>query len=114
MAKARKNSAKTRVESDAFGPLEISADKLWGAQTQRSLHNFRIGNERMPSEIVRALGLKLALQQVGSDRIVVLRVGGMLIAPTLASSQTDAAHQSFHPLAAALQSTALQLSVDAR
>ncbi len=57
MAKAHKKSVKTRVESDAFGPLEIPADKLWGAQTQRSLHNFRIGNERMPIEIVRALGL---------------------------------------------------------
>jgi len=53
MAKARK----ARVESDAFGPLDIPADKLWGAQTQRSLRNFRIGRERMPIEIVRALGL---------------------------------------------------------
>lgn len=57
MSKARKKTAKTRIESDAFGPLTISADKLWGAQTQRSLHNFRIGTERMPIEIVRALGL---------------------------------------------------------
>src|SRR5262249_35211869 len=57
MAKARNKSAKTRIESDAFGPLKISADKLWGAQTQRSLHNFRIGREQMPIEIVRALGL---------------------------------------------------------
>ena len=57
MAKARKRSDKTRQESDAFGPLEIPADSLWGAQTQRSLHNFRIGIERMPIEIVRALGL---------------------------------------------------------
>lgn len=48
---------KTRVETDAFGPLNIPADKLWGAQTERSLHNFRIGAERMPIEIVRALGL---------------------------------------------------------
>ncbi len=47
---------KTRVESDAFGPLDIPADKLWGAQTERSLHNFRIGTERMPLEIVHALG----------------------------------------------------------
>ncbi len=52
-----KSRYKTRVESDAFGPLEIPADKLWGAQTQRSLRNFRIGSERMPIEIVRALGL---------------------------------------------------------
>jgi fumarate hydratase class II len=57
MAKARKTSGKTRLESDAFGPLEIPADRLWGAQTQRSLHNFLIGSERMPIEIVRALGL---------------------------------------------------------
>src|SRR5215471_8586200 len=57
MARARGKSAGTRTESDAFGPLEISADKLWGAQTERSLHNFRIGSERMPIEIVRALGL---------------------------------------------------------
>ena len=57
MAKARKKSAKTRIESDAFGPLTIPADRLWGAQTQRSLHNFRIGTEHMPIEIVRALGV---------------------------------------------------------
>src|SRR5215475_15952918 len=57
MAKARYKSAKIRTESDAFGPLQISADRLWGAQTQRSLHNFRIGAERMPIEIVRALGV---------------------------------------------------------
>jgi fumarate hydratase class II len=58
MATARKaRASKTRVESDAFGPLDIPADKLWGAQTQRSLRNFRIGRERMPIEIVRALGL---------------------------------------------------------
>ncbi|MFY9598801.1 MAG: lyase family protein, partial [Pseudolabrys sp.] len=57
MAKASKKSTTTRIESDAFGPLTIAADKLWGAQTQRSLHNFRIGTERMPIEIVRALGV---------------------------------------------------------
>jgi fumarate hydratase class II len=60
MAKSRTNSTarpiKTRSESDAFGPLDIPADKLWGAQTERSLHNFRIGTERMPLEIVHALG----------------------------------------------------------
>jgi fumarate hydratase, class II len=57
MVKARKLSVKTRQESDAFGLLNIPADSLWGAQTQRSLHNFRIGTERMPIEIVHALGL---------------------------------------------------------
>jgi len=42
--KPGKTRPKTRIESDAFGPLAIPADKLWGAQTQRSLHNFRIGS----------------------------------------------------------------------
>jgi fumarate hydratase class II len=66
--KARSSRSKTRVESDAFGPLNIPADKLWGAQTQRSLHNFRIGSERMPIEIVRALGLiKRAAAEVNRD-----------------------------------------------
>jgi fumarate hydratase, class II len=57
MAENRDTPAKTRTESDAFGPLEIPADKLWGAQTERSLHNFRIGTERMPIGIIHALGL---------------------------------------------------------
>ncbi|MEI9803466.1 MAG: class II fumarate hydratase [Pseudolabrys sp.] len=63
-----KRPGKTRTESDAFGPLEIPADKLWGAQTERSLHNFRIGTERMPIEIVHALGLvKRAAAEVNRD-----------------------------------------------
>ena len=67
MAKARNKSAKTRIESDAFGPLKISANRLWGAQTQRSLHNFRIGTERVPIEIVRALGVRRAFDFRGLD-----------------------------------------------
>jgi fumarate hydratase class II len=47
----------TRSESDTFGPIEVPADRLWGAQTQRSLRNFRIGGERMPVPLVRALGI---------------------------------------------------------
>ena len=57
MANARKPSTKTRSESDSFGPIDIPADRLWGAQTQRSLENFRIGGERMPLAIIHALGL---------------------------------------------------------
>src|SRR3954468_11961288 len=49
--------AKTRTETDTFGPIEVPAEKYWGAQTQRSLQNFRIGEERMPLPLVRALGL---------------------------------------------------------
>ncbi len=46
-----------RVETDSFGPLDVPADKYWGAQTQRSIQNFPIGWERQPIAIVRALGV---------------------------------------------------------
>ncbi len=49
--------SKTRTESDSFGPLEVPADKYWGAQTQRSLQNFKIGGETMPKPLIRALGI---------------------------------------------------------
>jgi fumarate hydratase class II len=45
----------TRIERDSFGPIEVPADRLWGAQTQRSLINFNISGERMPPELIRAL-----------------------------------------------------------
>ena len=48
---------KTRTETDSFGPLEVPADKYWGAQTQRSIINFPIGWEKQPIAIVRALGV---------------------------------------------------------
>ncbi|MES1265041.1 MAG: class II fumarate hydratase, partial [Variovorax sp.] len=44
-----------RVERDTFGPIEVPADKLWGAQTQRSLQNFDISGEQQPREMIRAL-----------------------------------------------------------
>ncbi len=48
---------KTRTETDSFGPIEVDASKYWGAQAERSLHNFRIGWEKQPLPIVRALGI---------------------------------------------------------
>ncbi|WP_436637746.1 class II fumarate hydratase [Microbaculum sp. FT89] len=47
----------TRTETDSFGPLEVPADRYWGAQTQRSLGNFKISGERMSPAVVRALGI---------------------------------------------------------
>ena len=47
----------TRIETDSFGEIAVPADRLWGAQTQRSLENFRIGGERMPLPLVHALGI---------------------------------------------------------
>lgn len=49
------NTPSTRTEHDTFGPIEVPADRLWGAQTQRSLQNFDISGERQPREIIRAL-----------------------------------------------------------
>src|ERR1700693_4150460 len=45
----------TRTERDTFGPIEVPADRLWGAQTQRSLEHFRISTEKMPAALIRAL-----------------------------------------------------------
>ncbi len=53
----RKASRQTRTESDSFGALEISSDAHWGAQTQRSIENFRIGTERMPLPLIHAFGI---------------------------------------------------------
>ncbi len=47
-----------RLENDALGTVEVPADRYWGAQTQRSLENFRIGSERMPIPLIRAFGLQ--------------------------------------------------------
>ncbi|MBY0364389.1 MAG: class II fumarate hydratase [Phreatobacter sp.] len=49
--------AKTRIETDTFGPVAVASDRYWGAQAQRSLGNFRIGWEKQPAAIVRALGI---------------------------------------------------------
>ncbi len=47
-----------RIETDSFGPIDVPADRYWGAQTQRSLQNFRIGDERMPAPLIHALGIQ--------------------------------------------------------
>ena len=47
----------TRTETDTFGPIEVASDRYWGAQAQRSLSNFKIGWEKQPAAIVRALGI---------------------------------------------------------
>ena len=49
---------KTRTETDTMGALEVPADRYWGAQTQRSLQNFRIGGEKMPIPLIRAFGIQ--------------------------------------------------------
>src|SRR3989475_7544248 len=58
----------TRIESDSMGEIEVPADKYWGAQTQRSLLHFNIGDDKMPREMIRALGvLKKAAALVNEE-----------------------------------------------
>src|SRR3984885_14345819 len=46
-----------RVETDSMGEVKVASDKYWGAQTQRSIENFKIGGDRFPKEVIRALGI---------------------------------------------------------
>jgi len=63
-----KGKTMTRTETDSFGPIDVPADRYWGAQTERSHRNFRIGGSRMPLPIIRALALiKSAAAQVNRD-----------------------------------------------
>jgi len=48
---------KTRTETDSFGPIEVPAERYWGAQTERARNNFRIGQERMPRPLIAALAM---------------------------------------------------------
>src|SRR5580693_2711314 len=57
-----------RIESDSMGEIEVPADHYWGAQTERSLHHFAIGDDRMPLELIRAFAiLKKAAALVNYD-----------------------------------------------
>jgi fumarate hydratase, class II len=67
-SRSTKAAKPTRTETDSFGPIEVAADRYWGAQTERSRQNFRIGNDRMPMPIVRALGIvKLASAETNRE-----------------------------------------------
>ena len=71
---------KFRIESDSFGSLKVPSNKLWGAQTQRSLKNFKIGNEIMPSGLVRALGIiKLCAAETNIEQNLIDKRIGLAI-----------------------------------
>ena len=82
----------TRTESDSHGPIEVPADRYWGAQTQRSLHHFAIGDDRMPRELIRAFGVlkkaaalaNLELGLLPEDKMrLIVQVADEIIAGTL-------------------------------
>ena len=61
-------AVRTRIESDSMGKIEVPANVYWGAQTERSLHHFDIGEDRMPPELIRAFAvLKKAAALVNFD-----------------------------------------------
>src|SRR5690625_558703 len=76
----------TRTETDSMGPIEVPAEHYWGAQTQRSLIHFSIGEDRMPTAVARAYG------QVKKAAALVNEAGGRLD-PTIAAAMTAAADE---------------------
>src|ERR1700742_3846435 len=85
-SKALRSNKATRIETDSFGPIEVAADRYWGAQTERSRQNFRIGHDRMPMPIIYALAtVKLAAAETN------LELG--LLEPRLAGAITQAARE---------------------
>src|ERR1700722_6487284 len=57
MSQAAAKIADTRTETDSFGPIDVPANHYWGAQTQRSIQNFRIGGQTMPLPLIHAFGI---------------------------------------------------------
>ncbi|MDQ3130369.1 MAG: hypothetical protein M3Q99_06365 [Acidobacteriota bacterium] len=58
MSEAAKQDKNTRIETDSMGEIAVETDKYWGAQTERSLHHFDIGFDRMPREMISSSGRK--------------------------------------------------------
>ena len=70
-----------RIEYDSLGPKKINSQRLWGAQTQRSLENFNIGNEKMPLEIIVALGYQKKAAALSNMKLGLLdqKIGDAII-----------------------------------
>jgi fumarate hydratase, class II len=71
----------TRIEKDSLGPVAVPADKYWGAQTQRSLQNFKIGKEKMPHEIIEAFAILKKACALTNEKIGILdsTIAGALV-----------------------------------
>ncbi len=78
---AAPKDAGVRIETDSMGEVEVSARKYWGAQTQRSLQNFKIGVERMPLPLVRALGVQKKAAALANIELKILdaKIGAAII-----------------------------------
>lgn len=78
----------TRTETDTFGPIDVAADRYWGAQTERSLANFKIGGERMPAPLVHALG---TVKQAAAETNMALGRLDPVIGKTIVRAATEVA-----------------------
>ena len=58
-----------RIEKDTLGEIRVPADKIWGAQTQRSKENFQIGTEKMPIEIIRAFAILKKAAAIANNKL---------------------------------------------
>lgn len=88
----------TRTETDTFGAVEVPSAQLWGAQTQRSLENFRIGAERMPLPIIHALGLIKAAAARTNARLGLLDAALAAAIADAAQAVAKGAHDGEFPL----------------
>ena len=90
--------AATRVETDSMGPVEVPADALWGAQTQRSLHNFAIAADRMPAELIHALARIKQAAAITNARLGVLDAERRDCIVAAATAVAEGLHDEQFPL----------------
>ena len=90
--------AATRVETDSMGPVEVPAEALWGAQTQRSLHNFAIAADRMPPELIHALARIKQAAAITNARLGVLDAERRDCIVAAATAVAEGLHDEQFPL----------------
>jgi fumarate hydratase class II len=80
-AQKNEKNASTRIETDSLGEIAVPADKYWGAQTQRSLLNFDIGEEKMPAPLVRAFGVQKKASALANMELEILerKIGNAIV-----------------------------------
>ncbi|MEW5424746.1 class II fumarate hydratase [Amorphus sp. 3PC139-8] len=88
----------TRTETDSFGPIEVPADHYWGAQTQRSRQNFKIGTETMPTPVIRALGIIKKAAALTNKELANIEPELADVIATAAQEVIDGKHDGEFPL----------------
>jgi len=91
-------SDETRTESDSFGPIEVPADRYWGAQTQRSRQNFEIGDHHFPRVFIRAYGLVKQAAAAVNARLGGLPAEYVEVIDRAAQEVIDGRHDDHFPL----------------